>query len=460
MKAPAPLFLYIIALVTILMTTLRFIELDKSPPGFYVDESAIASHVICLQQSGHDNLDKPWPLFSQVLGGGYATPATLFGGAVWTSVFGYSIASFRSFAALHGALTVLGVFFLALALWGKRETAAWAALCCAISPWGFQFSRIAWDPPLAPCYLVWGLALILLNTRYEKTRAILGGGLLALAAYSYPPTRVQIALLLPVIFLICFFNYPQKRKIYFISAVSFLIFLIPLLKMTWTGEIQGRFNVLSIMSDYYHEKFGGFSWSRTFEIFYQNIISHFTPSYLFISGDTNLRHSTGFVGQWSWAETLACILAIYLVFKGQLVERRRELVILGLLIWGYFCGIIPAALTWESNPHALRSIGAQPFLALFAGYILRAAFNKISGVKPVIASVIAGFIIWFLTSYFINYPTKSSLWFDATIAETALITSEHPGQVLRKHFRDVPDIEAHARYFELSRGFERCQRLR
>jgi len=52
-----------------LLIVARFTGLDRAPPGFYVDEAAIAAQVICLRTTGADADGNPWPLFAPVLGG-------------------------------------------------------------------------------------------------------------------------------------------------------------------------------------------------------------------------------------------------------------------------------------------------------------------------------------------------------------------------------------------------------
>ena len=53
-----------------LLIVARFHGPDRAPPGFYVDEAAIAAQVICLRTTGADADGNPWPLFAPVLGGG------------------------------------------------------------------------------------------------------------------------------------------------------------------------------------------------------------------------------------------------------------------------------------------------------------------------------------------------------------------------------------------------------
>jgi 4-amino-4-deoxy-L-arabinose transferase-like glycosyltransferase len=456
--------LHVTMLLAIFATALRFVALEKSPPGFYVDEAAVSAQVICIQQSGTDNFKRSFPIFAPVLGGGYATPAMLYAGAAWTTVFGYSIASLRSFAALHGALTVVGVFFLALALWRRRDTAWFAALACALSPWGFIFSRIAWDPPLAPCYFIWGLVFILTDGRFEKSRALIGGLLLSLACYSYPPLRLQSALVLPPVFIVCFHAFPKRRASYVFAALAFAISLIPLAELTLSGEVQGRFNVLSITSDSYLKQFGGFSVPLVLKIFAHNMALNLSPSFLFWSGDGNLRHSTQVVGEWSWLEILALLSALVLFVRKKLTVRKSEVVIFSLLVWSYVAGVIPAAMTWESNPHALRSIGAYPFLALAAGFALERSIEVWRGARFLILAVALAFAGYYFTDFFADFPYRSELWFDTAVVRASRVSElarvsgrvPNPSEEILKVSPEYPELAR--RYYELSSGFASCVR--
>lgn len=432
-----------ILLLLTFMTLLRFVGLEKSPPGFYLDEAAISAQVTCLRQSGHDLQGEPWPLFAPVLGGGYATPPYLYAGVLWTSVFGDSIGSYRGFAALHGALAVVGLFVLALALFRSREVALWTALCAALSPWLFQFSRLAWDPALVPCYLVWGLALPLLPGRWLQARALAGGLLLALACYAYPPTRVQMALILPAFAIWFWFWRPEFRKSLVLSALVFAVSVIPLVGRLLTPEFQARAAVLSITSEDYLRPLGGFSWNTVLRLFAENLALNLSPSYLFWKGDANLRHAAGFWGQWSPLEIAALVLAAVLGVSRRGLGSRETLGLWVLCLWAYLAGVVPAALTWESNPHALRSLGAAPFLSLMAGVVLAKAKERWSWVPPFVLAGSAAFILMFTGRYFGSYPQVSRAWFDAEAVESQRFDEAYPELALK--------------YFMLRRGEERCQ---
>src|SRR5690242_10750610 len=197
---------------------MRFVGVDRAPPGFYVDEAAVSAQVFCLAQGGHTLDGARWPLLTPVLGGGYSSIAYQAPAVAWAKVNGGSIAAMRRFAALCGALAVIGVFLAAL--WAneteaatapgprafaslRMTTATVAAVSAAISPWAFQFSRIAWDPAVAPVYLSWALAALFLAVRPNERRdwvsriAIVASALLfGAACLCYPPLRMQVPLVL------------------------------------------------------------------------------------------------------------------------------------------------------------------------------------------------------------------------------------------------------------------------
>jgi dolichyl-phosphate-mannose-protein mannosyltransferase len=453
------MWLKLVGAVALAAGALRFVALDVSPPGFYIDEAAIAAQVICVRQSGKDIFGTPWPLFSPVLGGGYVTPPYLYSGIAWTAVFGDSIVAFRSIAALFGALTVVGVFCLAQALWRRRPVSGLAALCASLSPWGFLFSRIAWDPPLAPCLFVWGLFLLLQDSRWPRLSAGLGGISVALACYSYPPMRVQAALTIPVCLLLA---YRRGRRWAVIApfAITLSVALIPLARMMMSSQFQGRSSYLSIFNEHYLSQFGGFSVPLVLRLFFGNLATHLSPGYLFWSGDRNLRHSTQASGEWGALEILGLATALGLLLARRSIWRDRgEALSLGLTVIAYVFALVPAALTWEANPHALRSIGGYPFVALLAGFALARGIEvwpRLPAVILIVALVCGG---WYFWDFFTRYPGRAAAWFNAPVAERALAIPK-TGRVadydlLHSIEGGYPDLAIF--YFKLSSGSVMCR---
>src|SRR5512142_1268633 len=172
-----------------------------------MDEAWDAVQVMCLAENGHDADGRFWPLISSGLGGG-SLPITWTAQMVaWTRVFGTSMAGFRSLAAFWVVLSCAGLFAIgrALALLAplrQESTRAYSAaaifpwLACLaglVSPWSFQFSRMSWEQPLAPCFLVWAVyALIRLRAHGKFYWALICGVSGACSMITYPPLRVAV----------------------------------------------------------------------------------------------------------------------------------------------------------------------------------------------------------------------------------------------------------------------------
>jgi hypothetical protein len=112
------------------------------------------------------------------------------------------------------------------------------------------------------------------------------------------------------------------------------------------------------------------------EIVVKNYTSHFNPEFLFISGDENLRHSTGFTGQ------LYIIQLPLLIIGISFAVKRRQVWLVPVVIW-LVLAPVPAALT-KAVPHALRALPMVVPLAILSGYGLYVIFD---GIKAVIYKV-------------------------------------------------------------------------
>lgn len=380
-----------IVLLTVagLLLVARFVGLERSPPGFWVDEFLGALHVICVSQTGHSSDGQAWPLFASGGAGGFHTPVFLYLGAAWVRLFGPSITAFRALAAVLGVVTVAGVTALARRAGGRR-CAFWTFVLACLSPWGFQFSRISWDPPLAPAFLVWAVHYWL-GKRRTAAQGALSAALFAGALYSYPPARVQAPLLFAAL-LAATWSRARWRQIAGF-AVTAAALLVPLAIRYRDPGFRGRGAELAISSgDFLREHRGHWpSWLFFVRSLLDNLAAHFRPSFLFLGGDENVRHSTQYFGELGLLDAFA--LAAGLALLAAVVRERlgsegpvpapaetrpfgTMARYFGLASVGILSGIVPAALTWEAIPHALRAIGAWPFFSMLGGGLLVVAESR------------------------------------------------------------------------------------
>ena len=457
-----------IALVAIVIVAAaaRFYRLPQSPPGFYRDEAAVAAQVICLSQSGRTLDGSHWPFMTPVLGGGYSTIVWQAPAAGWSRVAGTSIGAFRGFAALCGVLLIVGVFFFARFATGSPRVAAYSALAAAVSPWAFQFSRIAWDPAIAPAYLAWALAFLFLSItpRAAESRlvgplaAVASAMLFAAACISYPPLRVQVPLVM-VAFLVWKRDHVRAHLgMAGAFAGVFVVCVGWLLLLTGSGAIQARFDDLSVFNAGYWAQHGATSGAeidlRGAGLVVKEFVAHFRPSYLLISGDASVRHSTQSFGIWSWLDALALVGAAALLLRA----RRPVTGWVAFAVVGYLAGVLPAALTRESVPHALRSIGALPFLAALVGTAIDAIGREIPRLRlvmPAVASLVAmAFAAALWRVFFVSYPTIAGNAFDTAVA--ASLSDRRAAQADSIALGQAPYPLLAVRYYQLRAGTVRC----
>jgi hypothetical protein len=449
----------------------RFVGLEHSPPGFFSDEFRGALHQVCISQVGQSANGTPWPAFVVGGGGGLYTPPFLYLGALWTKLWGPSIATSRAFVALFGAATVIGITALARRI-GGVGLARYVFLAAALSPWGFQFSRIAWDPPLACAGLV--LSIYFWTHRERPLALIASATCLAGALYCYPPTRLQAPLVFLALGLWALFRRTLSVKQIALFSVVLIALCGKLIQGTLDGSLNARGSVEAIWAaDFVKQNHGRYSkaWFLAQSLL-DNLHAHFRPSYLFLTGDTNLRHSSQWLGELGYVDIFALVLIAYkagTVLYGALFERRptdgspesvrdeaSERRVHRAVVFSagaYLAGVLPAALCWSGVPHSLRSIGCWPFLAFFSGFVLYRAARarpEVAWLSLGVSLVYAGV---FGHAYFVKYPALSGFWYDEHVKRAMLDPSvaRHEREQLTRNYP-----EAFRYYAIVSRG-ETCQ---
>lgn len=442
--------LAVLALVT------RFVALEQHPVGFWLDEYLGGLHLGCMSQAGQSGYGVKWPLFVPGAAGGFYTPVFLYFGMLWTKVFGLSIASVRGVSAFFVTLTIAGIFMLARRLGGRR-LALWATLLACLSPWSFQFSRVAWDPPIAPAFIVW-LCYFWMDRRPLRGGA-LAGACFAAALYSYPPARIQTPLLFLVLLLLTWRSAERRWLRLGAFAVVSTLVAVPLLRLMLTSDFMGRSNSLAIFSrDYLSQHKGhssavmAFLWTLG-----DNLALYVRPSFLFFTGDPNIRHSTQFMGELGLLDDLALAAgAVVLLARLRRPADGEEtgippVVVLG--VSGILFGVLPAALTWEGQPHALRAIGAWPFFSLLGAAGLVAAERRWRLLVPVglaTACVHCGLFGWL---YFHEYPriAGEAMW--VPLRESLYDLDRLTPEARTRFARDNPDA---LRFYMMRSGRYSC----
>ncbi len=415
-------------LVAVAGVLARFLALDAIPNGWFIDESFESLAALCLKEG------LTTPLFSPGGGGSFVPPTHLYGVATWVSFFGRSIASLRAYSAFFGALGVVGMYFLGCQLKGRR-LGYWCLVVAAVCPWAFTNSRIAWKTGVMPCFLIWGTYCLLRGIkRTDISGYLLASLFFSLAMYQYDPARAQIPLLCCGIGLI-YWRQLNWRGVAYLGAVG-CILCLPLMVLTLNGAIMRRSAEISVFVHY--------PLAEALVQVAKNFLLHIDPVYLFIRGDSNLRHSIPNVGQVGWLDAgaflwlfVAASRWIYSKLGGtrlstvpQPLDETKKAVAVSVL--GYATAVIPAALTIEALPHSLRSIGGWPFVALLTATAIVSSIDLLPRLRTAWIALAVMFSCFFGYQYFVGYRESSKEPF--SYSTIALVHDVRTGKLTWEEF--------------------------
>lgn len=415
-----------IALIAIAFALIvaRFAILPLSPPPFAADESISGAHVATMVTKGTDAHGQSWPLFSEALGGGFTTPIYLYPLTGWAFLFGYEELSLRAFSM---ATTILAVAITAYAtaLWLGRRSGLIAAVVGLALPWSWLQGSIAWDPALVPFFV--GLAFLFFTLAYKapsQIRKIIGlvGLPLSLVAltYLYPPLRVTAPLLFAGAYGLMLYQKVITWKVIVASVVSITVLCLPLLDFMLQPSAMTRSQNLLVFHEY------------PFPLAVIVLITNFLqmligPHFLFITGDLNLRHSTGFQGMLGWASLPAVVGLCVIAVRWIRTRKTDQATLILVTLYGIFAGLVGSALTYEGQPHSLRGVAAWPFIVILLvlgwNWILRLKNKKalaLSFAIFILATVSYAYDLAFL------YPQRSTAAFDNEVYMKIMTSTERP----------------------------------
>ena len=402
--------LSLLTLISLSALTLRYWQLDRIPYGFHVDELSGSVDIGCMSTEGVDVNNSVHPIFSNVNYGTPKPPTYIYPAVVWSKIFGYSVASLRALSVTVHILGIVGLFFLARSFFGWRY-AILTMTVASLSPWTWNLSRMAFESLFSTTFLIWGIFFFLKPTKILSI--ILAGLFFVAAMYSYPPFRVQIPLMLLTLII-----YTYRSKSWTLRSWSIFIFamimpLIPLIQKILCGELQKRFNAISIFSKEYLNSInspGHFIDIVT--IFLNNYFTHFNWDFLFLTGDPSYVHSTRHFGILGWLDILALAMGLIwglklLIKKGRnnnpLILQNSFIL---FLLANILIGVVPAALTNSELPNSLRITGSWPFMCLLSGFLLWQACENWWGawIGTSILSIL--FAVMFFNIYFKVFPQE------------------------------------------------------
>jgi hypothetical protein len=385
--------------------------LAAAPPGLYADEATIGYNAWSIAHHGVDQNGNSWPLLFGDFG-----PVGTYLVAPLTLLFPLTPALTRVPAALTGIAVAAMASSLAWRLTRSRAVAVLVLLEAAFEPWFFHTARQTLEADLFTvlCFLV-ALAALAGDGVKRARNCALAGVALAVAPLASLPGRF-FAVVMVVLILATHYK-PLRWKRGVVLGVLPLITTVVVLLGTARGA--ARFGDVSV----FHQR----ALVDAIKTWAANYVQYFNPDFLFVHGDPNLRHSSGFGG-------LLFVTALPVLGAGVATclrgwgDRMRRLAIAGLLV-------APLAPALTEGISARREVVFLPFLVLLFIYGWQAALPwlqrhiRVASVGALLAATAAGS---YFADYAVAYPARSARAWDAgqPSAMAAAVRAAGSGRVL------------------------------
>lgn len=414
---------FTIFLIVALAFLLRFYRVEGIPPSLNWDEVSIGYNAYSILSTGKDEWNQSFPIHFKSYGE-YKLPAQIYASIPAISIFGLNEFGVRITPVVYGTLTVMVVFFLGRALFRSNLVGSVAAFLLAISPWHIHLTRASFESSLATFFITLGIWFLVKGFSSQKW-FLYSMVPFALSVFTYNSARIFTPLFLIIIFFIYRKHLVKFKKFMFLSAIFFIVLLLPLTPYILSGERSARYKLVSITDDpgliprinqnrghsnlpqplprLVHNKLTYISFYFT-----RNYLSHFTPRFLFISGAPHKQHHVQNMGELYYFQAPFLLIGLFGLFK---FKNKFKGLLLSWLLLAFF----PVSVTNDSIPHALRTLIAVPFYQLVSAYGVLLSLkwvNRFTKLKAV-SIIVSGFIIivsfvYYINQYYNIYPALYS----------------------------------------------------
>lgn len=364
------IFIFIIALGIFF----RFFRLGDVPLGLYPDEAMNGNNALEARAT-HD-----YKFFYPENNGREGLFINIQG--ISLALFGREPWALRGVSGVMGTLTIFGVFLVTKELFSQRGSkrkrsaaitiALIAAFFTAASYWHINFSRIGFRAIMFPLITSFALYFLIKGLRTKNIWTLVWAGVVTgLGFHTYIAFRFFP--FVPAILIIgeiwhYYRNKPTKKKTNILDLscspcavvlylfVTFVIALpIGVYFLQHPDDFVGRSRQVSI-----------FATESPIKTFIQSNIK--TWGMFVARGDCNWRHNYSCQPELVWPLAFFFAVGIFVTIR-DLFKRTYERSSVPVLLLGWLIIMsIPATLTWEGLPHALRSIGMIPPVMILSAF--------------------------------------------------------------------------------------------
>lgn len=397
----------ILLAILILAAFLRFYKLSSNPPGLYLDEISFGYNAYSILKTGRDEYGVFLPTLLKSFGD-YKAPLYAYLLVPSIGVFGLNEFAVRFPSALLGTLSIILVYLLVSQIFQDKNLGLIASFLHTISPWHLQFSRAGFEANVMVFFELLGL-LLFLKSKYRLKFLLMSSVSFGLAFQAYHGARVWIPLYFLVIGMLYWRELLGHWKKLVLPTLIFLVIISPAILNFSKATTRAYVTI--------------FKEPNASQVFIENYLSHFSPVFLFFSGDPIGRHSVPGMGE-------LYIFLIPFIFTGLVIlvkKKEREYKL--LLAWFLFAPI-PASIA-NPSPHALRDITSLPLWSTISALGImayaRSKINfKIKLTGFLIVGIVAAYnIATYFHLYYVHYPKEKAVDWSVGVKEMISYVESH-----------------------------------
>ena len=379
----------------------NLLALDSAPPGMYVDEASIGYNAWAIAHFGVDEHGYHLPLYFQAFGES-KNPLYIYALVPLVRFLALTPSVERVPAAVLGSVALMFMTMAAWRLTRSYAVALFMLVLAAFTPWLTQESRVGFEVIGIVATLSVALWCLADESRLSGRRFATAGVFLALSIFAYSTGRLEVALFAVVFALV----YRRRHRLWWLTLVPIAAgyLVLGVWALVHPGALTAEFSVINIGAD-------GASLPTLAARFITNYAQYFSPDFLFIHGDPNLRHNTGYSGM------LLAVSAPLLLLGLWACWRRRSDALPRFLLLCLILAPIAASLTNTGGTgHALRGAVMLPFLMLLAAYGVQAVFQLATNhVRLVAGLLLAALMVQgalYTVDMYTAYPVRAAVAFD------------------------------------------------
>lgn len=418
---------YAVALVVlaVLAAYLYGRRLDEVPAFLHHDEMLVGLSAESIARSGRDLSGRFMPVYVQIPSTvNWYPPIVVYATAAWLSVVPLSDIAVRLPNACVGVLSVVLMYFVARRVSHDDRLGLLAAALLAVTPAHFIQSRISTDSLYPVVFvLLWLLCLLRFLDRPTPWRVFLATSVLGIGVYSYVASVVMMPVyLVMTLAMLLWGRYPLRHVVFAAAGFAWpMLFAAAFLAQypEILGDFSAKYRLGGGQADLnplqrMRETFTSWNISDRLNLFH----SFFDPGYLFVTGGTNIAHSTrqagvflapmaAFMSVGAYETMTRPTRATLLVLAGFLTAPAAAVIVsesyaipreLPVLPFGVLLATLGVAVMWRASmsrsPKALAVTLALGLLILGTGYAARMLIGqgRLSGSALVV--IVMGAALW------------------------------------------------------------------